>query len=129
MVPRILLFGFDLSAIAVSLWKLIFTDLWPTAPDVIKRLGLAILLTVSTVLVGLQHAGLILPPESEVIASIVLTSITVFLAAMGYGSEVASMVRAVADMVRLIPVGLWALHVQGDPDGMQRIVARYKLYK
>ena len=71
-----------------------------------------------TVLIGLQTMGLIFPPESEPIVTLCLTALMAFLTTMGYGLEVASMIRAGVDLVRLSAVALWVstAGVAGEDD-------------
>jgi len=127
-----LLFGFDLFAIVLAIWKLVTTELFPKLSERWKRAILALLMSGVTVLIGLQTMGVILPPESQPVVTLVLTAIMAFLTTMGYGAEVIGVVNATVDLVRFAAVQKVAepagLNEQNAQNVMKRMI-RYRLHK
>ena len=108
------LFGVDVAAIVVSLWKMTFTEYLPDVPEKVKRPILAFLIASAVLIVGLQAQGYILPPETEQVVNLALTTIAAFLVVMGYGPEVGSLGRAGVDLIKLSAVHLWVEAVSKD---------------
>lgn len=117
------LFGFDLFGIALALWKMLVAEAFPELGERWKRVILALLMTVCTVLVGLQGMGVLFPPESAPVVTLVLTAITAFLITMGYAPEVIGVVNALVDLIRVAAIAKF-----GNPDLVSRTI-RYRLHK
>jgi len=127
-----LLFGFDLFAIVLAIWKLITTELFPKLSERWKRAILAFLMTGVTVLIGLQTMGLIFPPESQPVVTLVLTAIMAFLATMGYSAEVIGVVNATVDLVRFAAIQKIAepsMMAKGTEETVLKRMIRYRLHK
>lgn len=129
MSTGMVLFGFDLFAIVVSLCKLTFTELAPGANEKVKRVVLAAMVAAVVVVVGCQAQGLFFPPESEPVVNLVLSAIMAFLVVMGYGTEAIGTVQAVVDLIRLSAVHLWLGAVDSEErmDKTVSLLVKYRI--
>jgi len=126
------LFGFDLFAIALSLWKMFVAEAFPMLGERWKRAILALLMSACVVVIGLQGQGVILPPESEPVVTLVLSAIMAFLVTMGYGPEAIGVINAAADLVRVSAIARFSEPGAMSEDGrefMVRRMIRYRLHK
>jgi len=85
------LLGFDLLVIFTSIVKLAH-DYLKLSEGALKLLG-ALAVTVAVVIVGLHGLNPLFPPEMAGAVTLVLTAITAFLGAMGYGPGLVGAVR------------------------------------